>query len=172
MRPSLSRPGFSHDSNLTSTNVRPSVCLSVSLWSICKIHDSHPWKSSKKVIHENHPWKSSMKIIHENYPWKSSMWVIQECHPWKSSIKYWRVNRPFVSYNKILCNSSWKHISLLNISSSIFLYSTLDCQTFFLAYTSNQQDRRSGNLDIWIVNDWAAPHLQIKLNRCKQIYQI
>ena len=55
-----------------------SVCLSVCNSAICKIHDSHPWKSSMIVIYESHPWKSSMKVIHESHPWKSSMRVIHD----------------------------------------------------------------------------------------------
>ena len=47
-----------------------------------------------------------------------------------------------------------------------------DWPTFYLAYTSNLKVMRSGNLDIWIVNDRVAPYLKIKLKRCKLIYQI
>ena len=49
---------FSRDSDLTSTNVRPSVCLSV----------CDQYVKSMTVIHESLPRKSSMKIIHENHP--------------------------------------------------------------------------------------------------------
>ena len=71
---------------------------------------------------------------------------------------------------KVYVTFHWKILSLLKLNPSILLYSALDWQTFLLVYTSNMQDTRSGNLDTWIVNDWAAPYLQIKLKRCKSWY--
>ena len=59
-----------------------------------------------------------------------------------------------------------KTLSIYPSLFSIRLANFLSCLYFKL------QVMRSGNLDIWIVNDWAAPYLQIKLKRFKLIYQI
>ena len=57
-------PIFSCDSDLTSTNVRPSVCPSVSDQFVkIVIHASHPCQPSMPVIYASHPCQSSMPVL-------------------------------------------------------------------------------------------------------------
>ena len=77
-------PIFSRDSNLTSTNVHPSVSLLVST-QVVKIHESyaiHPCQSSMPFIHASHPCQSFMPFIHASLPCHSSMLVIHASHPY------------------------------------------------------------------------------------------
>ena len=68
---------FSHDSDLTSTNVCLSVCQSVSYQYVeiayISFHASHPCHSSMPVIHASHSCQSSVPVIHASQSPKSEM---------------------------------------------------------------------------------------------------